>query len=57
MNEHDDAPTSKTSPQNVESPEKARALIEQFQKDYQSAKVELAKVIVGHSEIIDGVLT
>ncbi|CAE7173915.1 yeaC [Symbiodinium necroappetens] len=39
------------------SPEQTRELIAQFQKDYAAARDEIAKVVVGHGNIIDGVLT
>jgi len=39
------------------SPEKARELIGRFQRDYTAAKGEIAKVVVGHENIVDGVLT
>jgi len=45
------------APAASESPEATRALIEQFQKDYSAAHAEIAKVVVGHTNIIDGVLT
>src|SRR6266550_7210088 len=32
-------------------------LTEQFRRDYRAVKAEIAKAIVGHDEIIDGVLT
>src|SRR5580693_2785198 len=32
-------------------------LCDDFRRDYQSVKAEVAKVIVGHEEIVDGVLT
>ena len=30
---------------------------EQFRRDYEKAKVQIQRVVVGHEEIIDGVLT
>src|SRR5256885_9314641 len=32
-------------------------LTDQFRRDYRAVKAEIAKAIVGHEEIIDGVLT
>src|SRR6202051_5088803 len=34
-----------------------QALTDQFRRDYRAVQTEIAKVIVGHEEIIDGVLT
>lgn len=34
-----------------------QALTEQFRADYQAVRAEVAKVIVGHEKIVDGVLT
>jgi len=36
---------------------KIQAACEQFRNDYRAVQAEIAKVIVGHGEIIDGVLT
>src|ERR1700689_4110751 len=34
-----------------------QALTDQFRRDYRAVQAEIAKVIVGHEEIVDGVLT
>ena len=34
-----------------------QALTEAFRRDYRAVKQEIAKAIVGHEEIVDGVLT
>ena len=39
------------------SPEQARAAMERFRADYSAVRAQVAKVIVGHDEIVDGVLT
>jgi len=49
-----DTPSADPTPS---SPEATRALIAAFQKDYAAARDEISKVIVGHTSIIDGVLT
>jgi MoxR-like ATPase len=43
-----------SSPQ---TPEQARASLERFRADYAAVRAQVAKVIVGHDEIVDGVLT
>jgi MoxR-like ATPase len=40
-----------------QTPEQARAAIERFRADYAAVRAQVAKVIVGHDEIVDGVLT
>src|SRR5436309_13713902 len=34
-----------------------QAMTDQFRHDYRAVQAEIAKAIVGHSEIVDGVLT
>src|SRR6266550_166224 len=34
-----------------------QALTDQFRRDYRAVQAEIAKAIVGHNEIVDGVLT
>jgi MoxR-like ATPase len=40
-----------------QTPEQARAAMERFRADYAAVRAQVAKVIVGHDEIVDGVLT
>lgn len=39
------------------SPEEAQRAMEQFRADFSSLRAEIGKVIVGHGDIVDGVLT
>ena len=39
------------------TPEQARAAMERFRADYAAVRSQVAKVIVGHDEVVDGVLT
>src|SRR5262249_9376994 len=41
----------------LQSPEQARAAIEQFRADVARVKEQIQRAIVGHQDIIDGVLT
>src|SRR5690242_14949949 len=41
----------------LSSPEQARAAIEQFRADFARVREQIQRAIVGHAEIIDGVLT
>jgi MoxR-like ATPase len=54
MNEQDNAQNQPTADG---SPEQAREQIETFRRDYNDAKTEIGKVVVGHENIVDGVLT
>ena len=40
-----------------ESPEQVRAAADRFRADFESVRSEIAKAVVGHTEIVDGVLT
>jgi MoxR-like ATPase len=40
-----------------QTPEQARAAIDRFRADYASIRAQIGKVIVGHDEVVDGVLT
>ncbi|MCC6320470.1 MAG: AAA family ATPase [Phycisphaerales bacterium] len=41
----------------IDSPEQATAAIDRFRSDYLAVRNEVAKAIVGHAEVVDGVLT
>ena len=41
----------------ISTPEQARQAIEQFRADYAKVRAEVAKAVVGHDEVVDGVLT
>jgi MoxR-like ATPase len=40
-----------------QTPEQARAAIDRFRADYAAVRAQVAKVIVGHDSVVDGVLT
>jgi MoxR-like ATPase len=44
-------------PQAISSPDEARAAIAAFRDDYARVREQLARVIVGHADVIDGILT
>src|SRR5579862_4931740 len=43
--------------ESISTPEQARAAIERFRADYAAVRAQVAKVIVGHDSVVDGVLT
>lgn len=38
------------------TPEQARALVEQFRKDFEAVREQVAKAVVGHGDVVEGVL-
>ncbi|MFN7022152.1 MAG: AAA family ATPase [Phycisphaerales bacterium] len=49
--------TFTADPHAVDTPEQAQAAIDRFRADYRAVRGEVAKAIVGHDVVIDGVLT
>jgi MoxR-like ATPase len=44
-------------PEAVQTPEQVTQMADRFRADYEAVRAQIAKVIVGHQDIVDGVLT